>query len=135
MLAESAPWTFYQNNTVMLTYSYYDIVLALEMQNKILSLSSTIMLIWHQWLLWNSKLFFYFVMLVYLYDVINCDVINVKNFREIWGASFKFWLCLWCVTSSRGKFHKKNVWNPNLCQRGQNRPETRLFAIFSGLVH
>ena len=34
-------------------------------------------------------------MLVSLYDVISYDVINVKNFREIWGTSFKFWLCPW----------------------------------------
>ena len=36
-------------------------------------------------------------MLVSLYDVTSCDVINVKNFREIWGTSFEFWLrpCLW----------------------------------------
>ena len=35
------------------------------------------------------KLFF-FAMLVSLYDVISCDIINVKNFREILGYSFKF---------------------------------------------
>ena len=27
--------------------------------------------------------FFFFVMFVSLYDVISCDVINVKNFRKI----------------------------------------------------
>ena len=27
--------------------------------------------------------FFFFAMLVSLYDVISCDVVNVKNFREI----------------------------------------------------
>ena len=47
--------------------SYYDSVLAIEMENKIPSLSSTVMLI-----------FFFFSMLVSLYGVIN-----VKKFREI----------------------------------------------------
>ena len=43
------------------------------------------------------KIFFFLAILVSLYDVINCDVINVKNVREIWGTPFKFWLCpcLW----------------------------------------
>ena len=27
--------------------------------------------------------FFFFAMLVYLYDIISCDGIDVKNFREI----------------------------------------------------
>ena len=37
-------------------------------------------------------IFFFFAMLVSLYDVIRCYVTNRKNFREIWGASFNFWL-------------------------------------------
>ena len=32
---------------------------------------------------------FLFAMLVYLYDGISCDVINVKNFREILRYFFK----------------------------------------------
>ena len=31
---------------------------------------------------------FFFAMLDSLYDVINCDVINVKNFREIFSYFF-----------------------------------------------
>ena len=61
---------------------YYDSVLAIEMKNKILSLFSTMILISPQWLVWNTS-FSLFMMSVSLYDVINCDVINVKNFREI----------------------------------------------------
>ena len=38
--------------------------------------------------------YFFFVMLVSLYHVISCDVINNKNFREILRYFFKFWLCL-----------------------------------------
>ena len=34
-------------------------------------------------------------MLASLYDVISCEAINVKNVREIWGTSFKFWLRPW----------------------------------------
>ena len=34
--------------------------------------------------------FFFFVMFVSLYDVISCDVINVKNFRKI--LSYFFWI-------------------------------------------
>ena len=43
--------------------------------------------------------FFLFAMLVFLYDDISCDVINVKNLRDIlkpsvkfWGTFLKFWL-------------------------------------------
>ena len=39
--------------------SYYGSVLVIEVKNKILSLSSTMMLIEHQWLLWKSSLFFF----------------------------------------------------------------------------
>ena len=59
--------------------SYYDSVLAIEMKNKIPSLSSTMMLISDYY---GTQVFF-FAMLVSLNDVINCEVINVKNFREI----------------------------------------------------
>ena len=62
--------------------SYYDSIPAIEMKNKIPSLSLTMMLIYHQWLLWNSS-FFFFAMLVSLYDVISCDTINFENVREI----------------------------------------------------
>ena len=60
--------------------SYYDSVLAIEMKNKIPSLSSTMMLISDYY---GTQVYFFFAMLVSLYDVISCDVINVKNFREI----------------------------------------------------
>ena len=32
---------------------------------------------------YGTQVYFFFAMLVSLYDVISCDVINVKNFREI----------------------------------------------------
>ena len=64
---------------------YHDSVLAIEMENKILqkesffnydaNLTSVIIM--------ELKFIFFFVMLVSLYDLISCDVINVKNFREI----------------------------------------------------
>ena len=60
--------------------SYYDSVLAIEMKNKIPSLSSTMMLISDYY---GTQVYFFFAMLVSLYDVISCDVINVKNFRKI----------------------------------------------------
>ena len=60
--------------------SYYDSVLAIEMKNKIPSLSSTMMLISDYY---GTQVYFFFAMLVSLYDVISCDVINVKNFPEI----------------------------------------------------
>ena len=31
---------------------------------------------------------FFFAMLISLYDVISCDVINAENFREIWRYFF-----------------------------------------------
>ena len=34
------------------------------------------------------KFKFFFAMLIYLYDVIICDVINVKSFHEILGYFF-----------------------------------------------
>ena len=68
---------------IMHLRSYCKGALAIETKNKIPSLSSTVMLIQHQWLLRSSSLFFFFEMLVSPYDVISCDVINVKNFREI----------------------------------------------------
>ena len=60
--------------------SYYDSVLAIEMKNKIPSLSSTMTLISDYY---GTQVYFFFAMLVSLYDVISCDVINVKNFPEI----------------------------------------------------
>ena len=59
--------------------SYYDSVLAIEMKNKIPSLSSTMMLISDYY---GTQVYFFFAMLVSLYDVISCDVINVKNFSS-----------------------------------------------------
>ena len=61
--------------------SYYDSVFAIEMKNEIPSLlfnydanlTSVI----------TMELIFFFAMLASLYEVISCDVINVKNFREI----------------------------------------------------
>ena len=61
--------------------SYYDSVIAIEMKKKKFksffnydaNLTSVITM--------ELKLFF-FEMLVSLYDVISCGVINVKNFRE-----------------------------------------------------
>ena len=40
-----------------------------------------------------------------------------------------------CLAFRRGKIHEKNFGGPNLWQRGQKRPKTRFFAIFSSLVH
>ena len=65
--------------------SYYDSVLAIEMKNKIPSLSSTMMLISDYY---GTQVYFFFAMLVSLYDVISCDVINVKNFRKILRSFF-----------------------------------------------
>ena len=50
------------------------------MKNKIPSLSSTITMELSDY--YGTQVFF-FAMLVSLNDVINCEVINVKNFREI----------------------------------------------------
>ena len=65
--------------------SYYDSVLAIEMKNKIPSLSSTMMLISDYY---GTQVYFFFAMLVSLYDVISCDVISVKNFRKILRSFF-----------------------------------------------
>ena len=89
MLAESAPWKFCQNNTVMLTYMHDHAPGILLWQcfchrnekqnsesffNYDANLTSVI----------TMKLkYVFFAMLVSLYDVISCDVINVKNFRQI----------------------------------------------------
>ena len=90
MLAESATWTFCQNNTVMLTYTHnYAPEISLwrcsclknEKQNsKSLfnhdaNLTSVIIV--------ERKFIYFFSMLLSLYDVISCDVINVKNLLEI----------------------------------------------------
>ena len=97
MLAESAPWTFCQNNTVMLTYSHNHAPGILLWQcschrnekqnsesffNYDANLTSVITM--------ERKFIFFFVMLVSLYDVISCDVIHVKNFREI--LRYFFWI-------------------------------------------
>ena len=89
MVADNAPWTFYQNKTVMLTYSHNHAPGILLWQcswqrnekqisesffNYDTNLTSVITM---------ELKFFSFAMLVFLYDAISCDVINVKNFREI----------------------------------------------------
>ena len=100
--------------------SYYDRVLAIEMKNKILSLSSTdanlISVITMEF-----KFFFFFVMLVSLYDIISCDVINVKNSSivcEVNATVFffnKYYKCLKCkiktpqltfIKTNQPKIHK-----------------------------
>ena len=61
--------------------SYYDSVFPIEMKNEIPSLlfnydanlTSVI----------TMELIFFFAMLASPYEVISCDVINLKNFREI----------------------------------------------------
>ena len=90
MLADSAPWTFCQNNAVVLTYSHNHAPGILlwqcsyhrnEKQNSEIffnydaNLTSVITM--------ELKFIFFFVLLVSLYDVISCNVTNVKNFREI----------------------------------------------------
>ena len=74
--------------------SYYDSVLAIEMKNKIPSLSSTMMLIQHQWLLWNSSFFSlrcWFLFMTSLAVTSSMLETSVK----FWGTSFKFWLRPW----------------------------------------
>ena len=56
--------------------SYYNSAAAIEMKNKNANLTSVITM--------ELKfIFFFFAMLVSLYDVIRCYVTNRKNFREI----------------------------------------------------
>ena len=59
--------------------SYCEGVLAIEMKKKIPSLYSTIISDYYG----TQVYFFFFAMLLCLYDIISCDAINVKNFREI----------------------------------------------------
>ena len=90
MLAESAPWTFSQNNTVMLTHMYnYEPGILLwqcschrkEKQNSesFFNNDNNLTLV----ITMDLKCFFLLAMLVSLYDVIICGVINIENFREI----------------------------------------------------
>ena len=56
--------------------SYYNSAVAIEMKNKNANLTSVITM--------ELKfIFFFFAMLVSVYDIISSDVINVKKFREI----------------------------------------------------
>ena len=97
MLAEGTPWTFCQNNTMMLTYTH----------NHALGI-----LLWqcscHRNEKQNSEPFFNYdanltsvitmelkvIMLVSLCDVIICDASSMlKTFVKFWGTFFRFWLC------------------------------------------
>ena len=97
-MAESAPWTFCKSNTVMLTYSHNHVpgillwqcfCLRNAKQNSDSFFNYDANLTWV--MTTELKIIFFLSMLVSLYDVISCDIINVKNFRKIWGTSFKFW--------------------------------------------
>ena len=55
------------------------------------------------------KFIFFFAMLVSLYDFISCDVINVKNFREILRYFLKFWLRLWGIRLKVTNLEKDQV--------------------------
>ena len=98
MLAESAPWIFCQINTVMLTCthprSYCQGVLATEMKNKIPSLSSTMMLIWHQWLPCSSS---FFPLRCWFLRMNSLAVTSStsRTSMKFWGTSFKFWSHPW----------------------------------------
>ena len=54
-------------------------------------------------------------MLASLYDVISCEAINVKNLREIWGTSFKFWLRPWVTYIIQKILYGKNIWKNKFC--------------------
>ena len=105
MLGESAPWTFCQNNSVMLTYSHNHTRGILLWQCSCLRNAKQ-----------NSESFFNYdpnltslitMELKIIFFPFQCwflcmtslavDVINVKKFREIWGTSFKFWLRPWDI--------------------------------------
>ena len=98
-------WTLCQNNTLMLTFTHNHAPGILLWQfpchrnekqnsesffNYDANLTSVI-------IMELKFMFFFFAMLISLYDVISCDIINVKNFREstFRGTSFKFWLRPW----------------------------------------
>ena len=101
MLAESAPWTFCQNNTVMLTYTHnhaHEILLwrcscnRNEKQNSksFCNYDANLTIV----ITMELKLIFFLSMSVSLYDVISCDG----------GTCFKFWLRLWLLVLS-GNFN------------------------------
>ena len=61
---------------------YCEGVIAIEMKNKILSLFFNYDANLKSVITMELK-FFFFAMLISQYDVISCDVINVKTFHEI----------------------------------------------------
>ena len=63
--------------------SYCEGVRTTEIKNKIPSLSSTIDANLKSVITMELKFIFFVATLVSPYDVISCDVINVKNFLEI----------------------------------------------------
>ena len=79
MLAESAPWTFCQNNTVMLTYTHNHASGILLWYKSFFKYDANLISV----IPMELKFIFFFAMLVSLYDVIDCVAITFKNFHEI----------------------------------------------------
>ena len=63
-------------------WSYCEGVFDVEMEKNIPSLSSNMILIYISDY-YGTQVFFFFAMLVSPFDVISCEVINVKNFLEV----------------------------------------------------